>query len=172
MKIKLLYTAAIGFVLLSLASCVNERVGPTGPQGPAGQDGVNILGTTFDVVLSFNEGNNYETAFDFPSEVEVFETDAVLIYRQNGTIVDPEGGISIWEPLPYTLFQDSTIIFQYIFDHTFLDYKISINANANRSLINSEFLDNQKFRVVIVPSDPLTTSAGIPYSEIEKFIKP
>jgi len=62
-----------------------------GPQGPPGlngfdgrdgvdgQDGINILGKVVDIEGTFSASNDYSIFYEFPQNIEVFETDVVLV---------------------------------------------------------------------------------------------
>ena len=127
--------------------------GLPGPQGPKGDPGVNILGTAFDVTGTFNTGNDYRIYFKFPvDKVEVFESDAVLVYRQWETVQDGNQTLSVWRPLPQTVFMANGAL-QYNFDHTFVDVSMFIDTQFDRTTLGTQWTANQKFRVVIVPAD-------------------
>ncbi|HEV7349766.1 collagen-like protein [Telluribacter sp.] len=127
--------------------------GPEGIPGPQGAPGVNVVSTVFDIDGSFNAQNEYQIFFDFPpEEIEVFETDAVLVYRLWDEIEDPGGPIPVWRMLPQTVFMPQGLM-QYNFDHSFLDVSIFIDAQFNRATLGADWTQNQTFRVVIVPAD-------------------
>ncbi|WP_247234795.1 collagen-like protein [Telluribacter sp. SYSU D00476] len=127
--------------------------GPQGPAGPAGQNGVNVVSTVFDFEGSFNSGNEYRIYFDFPpEEVEVFETDAVLVYRLWEELEDESGPIAVWRLLPQTILMQQGIM-QYNFDHSFLDVSVFMDAQFNLSTLGAQWTQNQTFRVVIIPAD-------------------
>lgn len=129
--------------------------GLPGPQGPKGDPGTstNIVGTAFDVTGTFNTGNDYRIYFEFPKDkVEVFESDAVLVYRQWETVKDGNNTLSVWRALPQTTFLPAGAL-QYNFDHTFVDVSMFVDTQFDRTTLESKWTANQKFRVVIVPAD-------------------
>ncbi|TDB66912.1 collagen-like triple helix repeat-containing protein [Arundinibacter roseus] len=127
--------------------------GLPGPRGPQGEPGVNILGTVFDITGTFNTGNDYRIYFEFPAdEVEVFESDAVFVYRLWETIEDGNEDIPVWRLLPQTTFLPQGAL-QYNFDHTFLDVSVFIDTQFNRTTLEPRWTNNQTFRVVIIPAD-------------------
>lgn len=127
--------------------------GPQGPAGPAGQNGVNTVSAVFDVDGSFTSTNEYRIYFEFPpEEIEVFETDAVLVYRLWEKLEDPSGPIDVWRLLPQTVLMQQGIM-QYNFDHTFLDVSIFMDAQFNLSTLGAQWTQNQTFRVVVIPAD-------------------
>ncbi|MGB7785663.1 MAG: collagen-like protein [Salinimicrobium sp.] len=151
---KLFYLFSI--ISLSLASCSSGDegpVGPPGPQGPPGADG--LIGTVFDVTADFNAGNDYSalvTYSDF-TDVEVFETDVVLVYLRVGQ--DGEAGgepVYLWRLLPQTYYVDGGTM-QYNYDYSYFDVNIFLNGDVELSGLGSVFLDDQVFRVAIVPAD-------------------
>src|SRR5690625_6548973 len=83
-------------LLFTLVACKGDR----GPQGPAG---INILGQVFEVTVNFNSGNNFSNFIDFPSNVEVYESDAVLVYLLEEVV---DGDVDVWTPLPQTYFTE------------------------------------------------------------------
>lgn len=134
--------------------------GLPGPQGPKGDPGVstNIVGTAFDVTGTFNTENDYRIYFEFPKDkVEVFESDAVLVYRQWETVQDGNQTLSVWRALPQTTFLPNGAL-QYNFDHTFVDVSMFVDTQFDRTTLESKWTANQKFRVVIIPAD--FTKAG------------
>ncbi|MAN59426.1 MAG: dihydrolipoamide dehydrogenase [Flavobacteriaceae bacterium] len=131
-----------------------------GDQGPPGEPGINILGQVFEYTVDFQydpQNNTYTTDFlTFPSNVEVFESDVVLVYRLEGQ--DDIGGgqvADVWSQLPQNIFyQDGTgDIFQYIFTNTFVDIQFIIEGNFDLTTLDTEFYNDQTFRVAIVPAE-------------------
>ncbi|MAZ26130.1 MAG: dihydrolipoamide dehydrogenase [Cytophagaceae bacterium] len=145
----------LAILTIVLTSCE----GDPGPQGPPGQDGVNIVGTTFEINSTFeynNDSNLWSTGFitfsDF-TDVEVLESDAVLIYRLDGEGTLNDGSsVDEWSMLPQNFFTNEGTL-QYVFNHTFVDAEIFIDGNYDTSNISTGFTDDQVFRIVIVPSD-------------------
>lgn len=165
------------FVSLVVTAFITSCQGPAGPQGfdglpgpqgPQGEPGVNILGTVFDIEGSFNTGNEYRIYFEFPAdEVEVFESDAVFVYRQWETVKAGNETIPVWRLLPQTTFLPAGA-FQYNFDHTFLDVSVFIDAQFDRSTLLPKWTQNQIFRVIILPADfakAARTSKNIDFSD-------
>ncbi len=74
-------------VLLSLIACEGDR----GPQGPQGIDGGVLLGNVYEINRDLLPQNNYSTVFEFPLDIEVFDSDVVLVYLLSEVIND-EGG--------------------------------------------------------------------------------
>ncbi len=148
--------------LFALTSCTSDSVqGPPGPQGPEGPSGVNgFIGTAIDVTGDFTADNSYTLSLFFDDiNLEVFESDAVLVYVKVGDGQDDADGnpIEIFRALPQTYFQEDKTI-QYNFDFTYEDVFIFLDGvNSNGTLLDfaaldSEFRLNQKFRVIVLPA--------------------
>jgi len=134
----------LSIITLSFVSCVSE----VGPPGPPGQDGINILGQIFEAQVNFNASNNYEVLIDFPSNIEVYDTDVVIAYILSGN----DNGVDIWEPLPQTLFFEDGILL-YGFNHTFADIAFFLDGTVYLDELSSQFTQNIIFRVAIIPAD-------------------
>jgi len=143
MKRIILFVAITSTILFS--SC-------EGPAGPPGQSGVNILGQVFEVTIDFNTGNNFGQLVTFPSNIEVYESDVVLVYLLTDVVPDGSGSIDVWSQLPQTFFPPQGTLL-YTFDHTFLDAQIFLDANFNLNLLGPQFTNDQIFRIAIVPAE-------------------
>ncbi|NKI31903.1 collagen-like protein [Croceivirga thetidis] len=158
-KLKLLLGS---LVALAVISCE----GPAGPPGPPGfdgldglngidgADGINILGQVLEIQGTFDANNNYSIFYEFPSTVEVFESDAVFVYLLWEQVDDPNGGdpIDVWRLLPQTRILDQGLL-QYNFDHTFLDVSIFLESDFDLATLLPADTDDQVFRIVIVPTE-------------------
>jgi len=144
--------------ILSLAMIMASCEGPVGPPGPPGfdgldgLDGINILGKVLEIegtFTSFNEPLFYE----FPQDVEVFESDIVLVYILWEVAEDNNGEfVDVWRLLPQTRLLDQGIL-QYNFDHTFFDVSIFLEGNFDFATLGPEDTDNQIFRIAIMPAE-------------------
>jgi hypothetical protein len=144
-KLILLFVSITAFVF---NGCEGDP-GPPGPQGPAG---VNILGQVFEVTVNFNPANGFSQLIQFPGNVEVFESDAVLVYLLEDVIPGNGGSIDVWSQLPQTFFVSQGTLL-YTFDHTFLDVRIFLDGNFDLSTLGPAFTDNQTFRIAVVPAE-------------------
>ena len=140
----------LSLLLLALffVSCEGDPgpVGPEGPQGPAG-----LAGQAFEVEANFNPSNNYGQIFSFPNNIEVLDTDIVMVYwlfEEN-----EETGNDVWQQLPASYFFDDGGELQYTFDHTLADVQIFLQGDINLDTVGPGFTENQYFRVVILPVD-------------------
>ncbi|WP_029033698.1 hypothetical protein [Salinimicrobium terrae] len=143
-------TLLFAFIAFSLTSCSSDE---PGPPGPPGEPGINILGQTFgdltarsfDFDSDFNLYNHY---FEIPADVEVFESDAILAYR-----LEVIGDVETWSLLPKSYFLNDGRIIQYSFNHTDEDVEIVITGNFDLATLDEDYLQNQYFKFVVVPSE-------------------
>ncbi len=126
--------------------CQGER----GPMGPEGPPGTSMMGQAFEVEANFNEGNDYSRYFDFPSNIEVYESDIVAVYLL--WEVDGDTGYDVWQPLPVSVFFDDGEL-QYAFDHTVADVQLFLTGDTDLSTVGSEYTQSQIFRVVVLPAE-------------------
>lgn len=127
---------------------------------------------TYPVVLDINNTN-----FSFDAQDGYFiersftkplvSTDVVLIYRKGGTTSD---GSAVWQSIPRTLYLDNGDELDYDFDFTRNDIMIYANGNYDISM-TPEFINNQTFRVVLVPASASSKNANVDYSNYESVIK-
>ena len=127
---------------------------------------------TYPVVLDINNTN-----FSFDAQDGYFiersftkplvSTDVVLIYRKAGTASD---GSAVWQSIPRTLYLDNGDELDYDFDFTRNDIMIYANGNYDIST-TPEFINNQTFRVVLVPASASSRNANVDYSNYESVIK-
>lgn len=136
------------FLLLALSTSIIF----TSCEGPTGPPGINILGKVFETTVNFNAGNNFSRLVNFPTSIEVYESDVVLVYLLEETISGDGGPIDIWSQLPQTYFLDQGTLL-YSFDHTFLDVNLFLDGNFNLTTLSSNYTDNQIFRIAVVPSE-------------------
>ncbi|WP_432410968.1 collagen-like protein [Rasiella sp. SM2506] len=144
-------------VLLLLAVSVSlffvACEGDPGPPGPEGLPGVNILGQVFEVNVDFQFNNTtglQEALVNIPTNVEVFESDVILVYRLEKVV---NGNADAWSPLPQNFFLDNGDIIQYVYNHTFFDVELLIDGNFNLSTLGFDFTNDQIFRIAVVPSE-------------------
>ena len=136
---------------LTLASCSGDE----GPQGPEGPPGEALLGTVFEETIDLNAANDYSEILvyeDF-TDVEVFETDVVLVYLMVGT--DGEAGgepVPVWRLLPQTYYVDGGTM-QYNYDYTFFSVNIFLDADVELSSLDPVFTEDQTFRIAILPAE-------------------
>ena len=160
---KILLTLATAAILFT--SCE----GPQGPPGYDGLDGINILGYTFErtVNFQFNAQNGLqESLVTIPSSIEVYESDAILVYRLDGQLPN---NVDLWSLIPQNFFLSNGRIIQYVYNHSFFDVMLMIDGNFDMSTVGSEFTQNQTFRFVVVPSD-FATQTGVDINDYNAVI--
>lgn len=124
-----------------------------GDPGPPGEPGGLVYAQVFETNVDFQyipSINIYETSFiQFP--FEVYESDVVLVYRYIETV----DTFDVWTQLPQNIFyQDGTRdVFQYNFNHTFVDVQFTIEGNFDLTNIDLEYVNNQIFRIAVVPAE-------------------
>lgn len=144
------------FIAVAGSSILSSCKGDPGPQGPAG--GVDYAQVFEAEVRNFQYDDSRNQMFSnfFAFPFVVYESDVVLTYRYEGQedIGDGEK-VDIWTMLPNTLFfADGTgDLFQYNFNHTFIDIQFTIEGNFPLSNIGSNYSSNQIFRIAVVPSE-------------------
>lgn len=106
--------------------------------------------------------NNLPTGF--------LNTDVLLIYRQTGS----SGVNPIWKLLPTTNFLAQGEL-NYYFDFTKVDFQISADADfdllAQDSTFKNTYLNNQSFRVVLIPADRTGKNADVDLNDYDAVIK-
>ncbi len=137
----------LALILISCEGSVGPP-GPPGPQGLPGADGSGLLGQVFEVAADLNAGTNFEYFVEIPSEIEVFDSDVVMVYRLMGVFE----GSDIWEPLPQTIFRDSGILL-YGFDYTLFDVRLFLDGDADFSRLDRDDTDDLIYRIAIIPAD-------------------
>ncbi len=140
----------ISVFTLLFTACEGPQ-GPPGFDGFDGQDGVNFVGQSFERVIDFSTDNDYQETLEIPIDIELLESDMVLVYR----LVDVVDDFDVWKLLPETVFTDNGGFFQYDFEHNFDFVTIFIDAPSTfnfNDLLPSD-TDGQTFRIVILPVD-------------------
>ena len=164
----------LSFVLIAFTSCSDDgEMGPPGPQGPQGPEGPagvdGLIGTVFDVEGDFTDANDYTLFVDYAeyTDVEVFESDVVLVYLRVGT--DGESGgepVYVWRLLPQTYYLEGGGTMQYNYDYTFFDTSIFLDSDVDLASLGAEFTDDQVFRVAILPAE-FAQNSGVDVSNYE-----
>ncbi|WP_124978776.1 dihydrolipoamide dehydrogenase [Nonlabens xiamenensis] len=154
-KILFLFAAAA-----TLISCEGPQ-GPAGFDGLDGLDGVNVVAQSFERTVDFDA--NYEALITYPPEVEVFPDDMTLVYILFDEVQGNNGGlVDVWRLLPQTLYSDFGE-YQYNYDFTNGDVRLFVDgpATTDLTLLGSGDLDNQTFRVVILPVDLINAGVDV-----------
>ncbi len=147
---KKLYTLLI-LVSILFVSCEGSvgPPGPPGPQGIPGEDGFDgLIGQVIEVEADLNSSTNFEYYVEIPSEIEVFESDVIVVYRLMGVFE----GTDIWEPLPQTIFRNDGILL-YAFDYTLFDVRLFLDGTVDFGNLFPEDTDALIFRIAVIPAD-------------------
>ncbi len=161
MKKILTLFAVIG--LIAFSSC-------EGPEGPPGQDG--LTADAFEIQnvnLTKIADNSYELSSTFKFEIgtDLYDDESVLIYRMTGTI---NSTTPVWQLIPRTIYFDDGNELDYDYDFSKVDFVISANGTYN--LLNKPgFVNNQTFRIVIIPSNLLSSVNKENYLDVMKTLK-
>jgi hypothetical protein len=156
--------------MFSLQGCV----GPEGPPGMPGEDG--LIAEVFElknINFVYNATDGYIIYQKFTPII--YSSDVVLIYRLSGTI---NSSTPIWQLIPRTLFLSQGEL-DYDYDFSLEDFTIYAGGNYNLSL-TPQYLNNQTFRIVIVPGSfsasinksdysAVTEALNIKESQIQKI---
>ncbi len=150
--------AVIGMIVLS--SCEGPQ-GPPGFDGLDGQDG--LLAEVFElknVNFAFSTSAGYTIYRAL--QPKIFASDVVLIYRMNGSV---NSTTPIWQLIPRTLFLGEGRELDYDFDFSREDFTIYAGGNYDLST-TPQYLNNQTFRIVIVPGSFSTSVNKNNFAEV------
>lgn len=128
-----------------------------------------------DFTGNLNSSNNY--TLSVPIGIPV--TDVVLVYRNVGS---GTGANAVWQLIPKTYYLDDNIAFpadrelDYNFDFTTVDVEITSKANFNQATQmtaaeTNAYLNNQMFRVVIIPTVAGKNANTVDYNDYNAVIK-
>jgi hypothetical protein len=151
-------TILLSFLTVLFISCEGEP-GPPGFDGFDGADG--LIGSIFEADITFTADDGYEGLVDFPTSIDVLNTDIVIAYILTGE----DNGADIWEPLPQTLFFGSDILL-YGYDHTTSNIRFFLDGTIDFTTLEPLFTDNVIFRVAILPADAATKINTSNFSEV------
>ncbi len=164
--------------LTMLISCEGPEgpegpVGPRGPEGSQGPAGESFLGSVFEIEGDFTSENDYELYSEFPSTLEVYQSDIVLVYILWDQYTDSNDEVlDVWRLLPQTIFLEGGSL-QYNYDFTMSDVLIFLDGTINFETLLPAEKDNQVFRIVVLPADFVQKkSVDISdYNSLKKFLK-
>lgn len=127
---------------------------------------------TYSVVLdivnvnfTYNATDGYFISRSFTKPL--VNTDVVLIYRKTGSTSD---GSNVWQAIPRTLYLTGGNEIDYDFDFSRNDIMIYANGNYDLSTTPT-YLNNQTFRVVLVPASAGGKNANVDYTDYESVIR-
>lgn len=155
-KINVLFGALLTILFIS---CEGPQ-GPPGLNGFDGRDGANgenaELAKVLDIQGTFLPENDYSIFYEFEQDIEVFETDVVLVYLLWDQSTDGNGDpVDIWRLMPQTRIIDQGLL-QYNYDYTFFDVNIFLESDFDLATLPAADTDNQVFRIAVIPAEATT----------------
>lgn len=158
--------AGIGFLAYSCDNNDDVVV-----QNPVDNDTFPIMN---DATGTFSTTNNYALAAD----INIQSTDVVLVYRKDA---------GVWQQIPKTVYVDNATSpsarrfeYNFVFDTKTVEVRIE-NANFSLATMSSaevnKYLNNQTFRIVLVPADQgkstgkIAAKASVDYSDYNAVVK-
>ena len=150
-------------ILISCEGTVGPP-GPPGPQGVPGEDGYDgLIGQVIEVQADLNAGTDFEYFVEIPSDIEVFESDVIMVYRLMEVFDDTD----VWEPLPQTIFRNNGILL-YTFDYTLFDVRLFLDGTVDFGKLDPNDTDGLIFRIAIIPAD---FAKGVNLKKMDEVIK-
>jgi len=137
--------------LLLLSSCYTEN------------DTIQVasLSQVFETTVDFTNSNDYSQLVNIPIDIEVYESDVILVYWLEDVISDGSGDtFDVWTPLPQTIYTTQGS-FQYSFNHTFIDVFLFMQGDINLDSLSSNLTNNQTFRIAIVGAEFAKTNPSM-----------
>ena len=137
--------------LLLLSSCYTEN------------DTIEVasLSQIFETTFDFTNANDYSQLVNIPLDIEVYESDVILVYWLEDVISDGTGGtIDVWTPLPQTIYTNQGS-FQYSFNHTFIDVFLFLQGDINLDSLSGGLTFNQTFRIAIIGAEFVKTNPSM-----------
>ena len=154
--------AMLGFVAISCGDRVIDNTNYT--DNTVYSQAYDLKGVSFVKSATSNSLYGINKVFTTP----LYNSDVVLIYRQDGT----SSGNPIWKLLPKTYFLTQGEL-DYTFDFTKNDIQIYANGNFDLSAQDANFfstyLNNQTFRVLVIPAT--FGKSTVDYNDYEAVIR-
>lgn len=158
------YFTLTAFALLGsfiLTSCATENDDRTD---------YDTYSVVYDLInATFSSANDFTLYYNFPSTLNTYSSDVVLVYRKK----DVYSGNSVWEQIPKTVYFDAGKELDYDFDFTVNDVRIFVQGNYDlvTTTTPAGYLNNQTFRIVLVPAHYIHKSVTpIDYSDYNAVI--
>ena len=136
----------IAFFGLYVISCDNRDEVIQNPDSDTYSVVIDVKNVNFQLTSS-----GYSISRTFANTL--YDSDVVLIYRQDGTTT---GGSPVWQLIPRTLYLTGGNELDYDFDFTKFDVKIYAGGTYDLAT-TPQYINNQTFRVVIIPASFKTT---------------
>lgn len=119
--------------------------------------------------FSYNASDGFYIYDTFNNRLggDLYDDETVLIYRLTGTL---NSSTPIWQLIPRTIYLSGGREIDYDYDFSKKDFTIYASGNYDLEL-TPEFLDNQTFRIVILPSNLLSSVDKNNYNEVMTVLK-
>lgn len=155
---------SLKFVVLFAFFFTSCGDGPTGPQGPEGPPGPEILPISFEFNATMIQENGFEDIHEIPGQIDVFDSDMLLVYILEDYI--EEDDLDIWRQLPLTEFnsQGTTVI---NFDFSAVDLRVFMEANY--PLGSNDGFEEVLMRAVHIPADFLGKMKSDSFENIQSL---
>jgi hypothetical protein len=154
---KTLQQLLMAILVISIAACTTETIGPPGPQGPEGPTGP--TGAQGESAFVFEYSNvdfiapDYEVFLNYPDDFTGLDSDVTLVYLLWEVTTDGEGNdLEIWRQLPQTIFTTNGLL-NYNFDFSRIDFHIFLTTEFDPNLLETIDTDDWIVRAVVVPGD-------------------
>ncbi len=140
--------------------------GCEGPEGPQGPQGYTVEAETFEIrnVNFVNDGTGY-FGIIYDLNPAILNSDSILLYR-----LKSNGGTDVWEPIPKTYYFSNGEELDYNFDFTTSDISIYLGY-TDPSVLQAAFIQNQVFRVVVIPGYLTNKLSGTDYNTVTRELK-
>ncbi|OCA71919.1 hypothetical protein BBH99_13270 [Chryseobacterium contaminans] len=163
----LILLAGLGFLTYS---CDNSNDDPVVVNPGKDNDTFPIM---MDATGAFTAANNYTLTAD----INIQATDVVLVYRKEG---------NMWQQIPKTYYIDDVtglptnreLDYNFKFNSSEVNVETKANFNQGTQMTSAEtakYLNNQTFRIVLVPADPAKKTAkasnSVDFSDYNAVVK-
>ncbi len=99
--------------------------------------------------------------------MNIYNSDVLLMYRRTGTTTT---GQPVWQQIPRTIYFNSGDELDYDFDFSSQDFVIYASGTYDLST-TPEYINDQTFRVVIVPASFGAQKSQVDYSDYDSVIQ-
>lgn len=142
--------------MLWLSGCVDESIGPPGPQGDRGPQGPKGDPGESGFVFEYEDINftapSYDIILDYSPDFEGLDSDVALVYLLWEVVEEDGELIDIWRPLPQTVLHPEGTLY-YNYDFTKYNVRLFLDATFPLDLLGAIDTDGWVVRVVVVPGN-------------------
>lgn len=123
------------------------------------------ISEVFEVTTSFGTSNNFSRIVNF--NPPIYTSDMVLVYH----LYDVVNGSDVWRLMPQTYYFDNGAELDYNYDFTRYDVNLFLDSNVSLSSFSSSWLQNQTFRIVVVPGYLSGKGIAVDHSNYDETLK-